>query len=634
MDKELEQNVKDLERGYELKQEEAMHGERVGQTLEMNEELEDKLELIKKLRKQLKLTRGTSIGVLAVLVLVLLYACVTYIMHPSQTVTEKTITYNLEVPKPDMSQVESITLDELMGTLEHPLDYVDYLGSEYKIGSNYPSGVILYPELSIEKAFYETKRIYTMDSEAMTCTEHDYTHGKDSTAWYYDKIVFNGEGAVDIRAIEHYVNIETYKSGDASLANKTNHYGHEYTTIKLSVYEEVDIDIGSFIKGVLESFDYAEVMSDENIYAPTISYNYKIAPEKLAEEIAAGLTDIEFSLNIGDFFYGTYDSVEEQDEYIVCFRDGEKYIPEAVTKYNIKVTDYRYSLPVCAVQSNWFSSSISSQSEQESVEEQEVYDETLTFVMEVPEIDMSQVKSITLDELMATLSTRKDKVVYLGKAYKQDDEYPSGVILYSAETVEKAFASARRTYTLNGEIMECTHHPQGILPGCFVRRYLDADIPISVSYVYYYNDAVLRENTLFKSWAVPDVPNHYGHKEWGIKLGIYGKTDVDVSSLIKNTLESLPFARFLPSSDGYAANDIADHYRFGVDPERVAKSIINGLSDVEFSLEVESPSKEYEDYFYSTDGIESTEAVTNYNIKVVDYDYKSWICGVQEHWFE
>lgn len=370
MDKELEQNVKDLERGYELKQEEAMHGERVGQTLEMNEELEDKLELVKKLRKQLKFTRGTSIGVFTVLILVLLYACVTYIMHPSQTVTEKTITYNLEVP---------------------------------------------------EQA--------------------------------------------------------------------------------------------------------------------------------------------------------------EEPEHIV-------------------------------------------------------HNETLTFVMEVPEIDMSQVKSITLDELMGTLSTRKDKVVYLDETYKQGDEYPSGVILYSAETVEKAFASAKRIYTLNGEIMECSHHPQGILPGCFVRRYLDADISSSSSYVYYYNDAVLRENTLFESWEVSDVPNHYGHKEWGIKLEIYGKTDVDVSSLIKNTLESLPFARFLPTSDGYAANDMADHYRFGVDPERVAKSIINGLSDVEFSLEIESPSQEYEDYFYSTDGIEYTEAVTNYNIKVVDYDYKSWICGVQEHWFE
>ena len=52
MDRDFEQNIKDLERGYELKQEEDMHGERIGQTLEMNEELEDKLDLVKKLKKQ------------------------------------------------------------------------------------------------------------------------------------------------------------------------------------------------------------------------------------------------------------------------------------------------------------------------------------------------------------------------------------------------------------------------------------------------------------------------------------------------------------------------------------------------------------------------------------------------------
>ena len=35
-----------------------------------------------------------------------------------------------------------------------------------------------------------------------------------------------------------------------------------------------------------------------------------------------------------DFSYTTYDSVEEQEEYTVCFRDGKKHIPDTVKKYN------------------------------------------------------------------------------------------------------------------------------------------------------------------------------------------------------------------------------------------------------------------------------------------------------------
>lgn len=254
--------------------------------------------------------------------------------------------------------------------------------------------------------------------------------------------------------------------------------------------------------------------------------------------------------------------------------------------------------------------------------------------MEVPQIDMSQVESTTLDELMGTLATRKDKVVYLDETYKQGDEYPSGVSLYLAESVEKAFASAKRVYTLNGEPQGCTSHSQGYLPGCFVRYHTQDEAMKQLPRIYYYNDAVLRENTLFKDLEVSASPNHYGHREWDISLIVYGETEVDVSSLIKNTLESFPFAQFLATGDGYTGNDIGAHYKFGVDPAEVGERIKDGLSDLKFILDVESPSPEYEEYYYSTSNINDIRVVTNYNIKVVDYDYKSWICGVQEHWFE
>lgn len=639
MDKEFEKDVKDLERGYELKQEETIHGERIGQTLEMNEELEDKLDLVKKLKKQIKTTRGISIGVLAVLIIVLLYACVTYILHPKQTVTEETITYNMEVPKPDISQVESVTLDELMGTLELPLDWVRYSGNEYHMGDSCPSGVTLYPNLEFAKAFYETKRIYTMNREPLNCTEHNLTGnlGICTVLYCYDPIYASDGffGVEGVRGIYDYYSLEAFKSEAANYANMTNHTDHLPRTINISIYEESDIDVGSLVKDVLESFDYGEVVIDANDeYNLYFHSDMDIEAEELAEGIIAGLSDVEFSIKIEDFSYTTYDSVEEQEEYTVCFRDGKKHIPDAVKKYNIEVTDYRYNYQVCAVQDDWFTSPVSSQPEGVSVAEQTVRDEELTFVMEVPQIDMGQVESTTLDELMGTLATRKDKVVYLDETYKQGDEYPSGVSLYLAESVEKAFAGAKRVYTLNGEPQECTSHSQGYLPGCFVRYHTQDEAMKQLPRIYYYNDAVLRENTLFNDLEVFASPNHYGHREWDIRLIVYGETEVDISSLIKNTLESFPFAQFLTTEDGYTGNDVGAHYKFGVDPAEVGERIKDGLPDLKFILEVESPSPEYEEYFYSTSNIDDIRVVTNYNVKVVDYDYKSWICGVQEHWFE
>ncbi len=62
MDKDLEKKIKAVERVCEIADMENMHGAEMAQGIEMNEEIEEKLALIKRLQSKLRFFQGYCTG--------------------------------------------------------------------------------------------------------------------------------------------------------------------------------------------------------------------------------------------------------------------------------------------------------------------------------------------------------------------------------------------------------------------------------------------------------------------------------------------------------------------------------------------------------------------------------------------
>lgn len=75
MNKDWEKNIKAVERAREVMDMESMHGAEMAQGIEMNEEIEEKLALIKRLQSKLRFFRGTALAEVILLIIILLYSC-------------------------------------------------------------------------------------------------------------------------------------------------------------------------------------------------------------------------------------------------------------------------------------------------------------------------------------------------------------------------------------------------------------------------------------------------------------------------------------------------------------------------------------------------------------------------------
>lgn len=71
----MEKKIKAVERAREVMDMENMHGAEMAQGIEMNEEIEEKLVLIKRLQSKLRFFRGTALAEVILLIIILLYSC-------------------------------------------------------------------------------------------------------------------------------------------------------------------------------------------------------------------------------------------------------------------------------------------------------------------------------------------------------------------------------------------------------------------------------------------------------------------------------------------------------------------------------------------------------------------------------
>ena len=332
MNKDLKKGVEALERGVELADEERMHGRMLGQAVIAGEDAEEKRRTVMKLKGQLKVARGISIVSLFVLIVVLLYACAAVMAKKpiNQSISSKTLSYRLEVPEIDTSRIRTATLEELVSGLSGD-DFVDYLGFRYHIGDTIPSGVFLRSMSSLEALVAGTNRAYVLADKAeqagdskgfveIGCSVHRFRQSESGSYqelpsdFYYDKAAIGFSG-LDEEGLCNYL-------------------GSDMMELTISVYEDADIE--SLVSDALQNRTYGGSL------------------EGIGTDIADRLQGLEFSIECGDYTYSTYDSVEEQDGYFICFRGTESVIPEMVVQYDVEVRDYDYNLWVCIAQEGWY----------------------------------------------------------------------------------------------------------------------------------------------------------------------------------------------------------------------------------------------------------------------------------------
>lgn len=370
MDKDLEQGIKKLERGVELMDEEAMHGKRIAQTIEVNEDLEEKYITIQKLKKQVKAWRYFCIAEMVVLVLVLLYVLIETVflkqpengvlnmpsvqetVLPIQTVEEEEITFNQQMPVIDVSQIESTTTDALAASLGE-FDAVNYLGEMYRSGDEYPSGVPVFSIKSLMTVFGNTKCVYNTEPE---CTAENHWDGDHKVIDKPIYVAYSDEN-YENTVIEPYYNGEYFEANyTEEVEDFTNHAIHFPYHMEITLYGKTDIDVESLVKGIIEDYPmYSDIIFEDTMRRVEYTWDSPGVITDIYNRIKEGLSGAEFTFTAGGEIYHTYDSVKEDENgNIVCSRDGENVIPETVKTYHIVIVNYDYSYMACAYMNHWY----------------------------------------------------------------------------------------------------------------------------------------------------------------------------------------------------------------------------------------------------------------------------------------
>lgn len=370
MDKDLEQSIKKLERGVELTDEEAMHGERIAQTIEVNEDLEEKYITIQKLKKQVKAWRYFCIAEMVVLVIVLLYVIVETVflkqpengvldmpavqetVLPIQTVEEEEITFNQQMPVIDVSQIESTTTDALAASLGE-FDAVNYLGEMYRRGDECPSGV---PVLSIDSlitVFGNTKCVYNTEP---ACTAENHWDGDHKVIDKPIYVSYYDENQDNFKSTDYYNGAYFEANYTEGVENFTNHVIHFPHHMEITLYGKTDIDVESLVKGIIEDYPmYSNIILEEDMKRVEYTWDSPGVRTDIYNRIKEGLSGAEFTFTAGGEIYNTYDSVKKDENgNTVCIRNGETVIPETVKKYHIVVVNYDYSYMACAYMNHWY----------------------------------------------------------------------------------------------------------------------------------------------------------------------------------------------------------------------------------------------------------------------------------------
>lgn len=335
MNKDLEKKIKAVERASEIVDMENMHGTEMAQSIKMNEEIEEKLALIKSLKSKLVLFRGTALAEVILLIIILLYSCGIFDKEeevPAEVLPiEKNITDEYDIylcaDKPEFSLegMQIYTPSELFDSVQS--DFValsDDCGGVYSYdegvlyyitGEGTESGVELpqadlYRVDDIADRWADLKSDYSVaDSVSDICFVHSdtkYTYN----AWQlysYDEVDYDRG---------------TYWSGDINLPEIHDNLvtnSQNALSFQISVYGQDIEEVRSELEYLFDSFKYGKVEKNGEIISYTVNM-----PSVQADMLFYGDSGVELPTN---WTVGYDDSA---DIVVNVHIGGVYYSPEAL----------------------------------------------------------------------------------------------------------------------------------------------------------------------------------------------------------------------------------------------------------------------------------------------------------------
>lgn len=333
MDKDLEKKIKAVERAREVMDMESMHGAEMAQGIEINEEIEEKLALIKSLKSKLRFFRGFELAEVILLIVILLYSCGIFDKEeeiPAEVVEEKVpdeydIYLCADKPEFSLEGMQIYTPEDLLSSVGS--DFValsDDCGGAY----SYDDGVLYYITGEGTKSGVELPQaeLYRVDDIAdrwadLTSNYSLVDSASDISFVHSDtKYTYNAWQLYSYEDIDY--DTSTYWSADINLpAIHENLIADSQNALsfQISVTGQGIEEVKSELEGLFDGLEYGKVEKNGEIISYTVNM-----PSVQADMLFYGNSGVELPTN---WTVGRDDSA---DMIVNVHIGGDYYAPEAL----------------------------------------------------------------------------------------------------------------------------------------------------------------------------------------------------------------------------------------------------------------------------------------------------------------
>jgi hypothetical protein len=399
MDKDLERDIRRVAQAERLADEEKMGTRNLAGIIEVNEDLEDKADLITKLQRKLRNWKVfTILGFIALLIVITYTVYVTVILPrirtaapsvPIETVDDSTeviedteqdvpvdqvvadasLYFMLDVPQISLDDLNSTSIQQIAKDDEN-LAYCSYDGTTYIYVNQegYEAGFYAIeigeePELAPDDTIYMwtdldelisgTSRSYTSSQSAISVPDYSSLNSSDTK----DRdINFGIIGYTDDSMKVFYSNLTSSASTGVNADNIANIINP--LSFEVVVYDDVDVDtIESDIKSVLSSEDYSFTSglfnSDTETAAKAVGVEIADAISNRTDKFKITCTSALYG-DVDYEIYNYYDSVTTEDGQITCTVDDTVEVPAKVLTLNITDYEILYDDLACAYNYGWY----------------------------------------------------------------------------------------------------------------------------------------------------------------------------------------------------------------------------------------------------------------------------------------
>lgn len=335
MDKDLEKKIKAVERAREVMDMESMHGAEMAQGIEINEEIEEKLVLIKRLQSKLRFFRGFELAEVILLIVILLYSC--GIFDKEEEVPAEVPIQEENVPdeydiylcadKPEFSLegMQIYTPEDLLSSVGS--DFValsDDCGGAY----SFDDGVLYYItgegiESGVELPQADLYRVDDIaDRWADLTSNYSLTDSASDISFVHSdtKYTYNAWQLYSYEDIDY--DTSTYWSSDINLTAIHDNLVTDSLggiSFQISVSGQGIEEVKSELEGLFDGFEYGRVEKDGEVISYTVNM-----PSVQADMLFYGGSGVELPTN------WTIGYNADADMVVNVHIGGDYYSPEAL----------------------------------------------------------------------------------------------------------------------------------------------------------------------------------------------------------------------------------------------------------------------------------------------------------------